>query len=107
METVAPFAEAIEEIKKAGADSVRLCFQCGKCDVVCPWNRVRDFSIRRIVREANFGLPEIELDARRLVFDRQLAQSGDVRCDRGDQRFELVAQCRETRLGARQVDRPR
>jgi len=60
VETVAPFAEAIEEIKKAGCATSGLCFQCGKCDVYCPWNRVRDFSIRRIVREADFGLPEIE-----------------------------------------------
>jgi Fe-S oxidoreductase len=60
VETVAPFAEAIEEIKKGGADSTRLCFQCGKCDVYCPWNRVRSFSIRKIIREATFGLTEIE-----------------------------------------------
>ena len=62
METVAPFAEAIEEIRKAGADSCGLCFQCGKCDVYCPWNMVRDFSIRKIIREATFGLTEIEGD---------------------------------------------
>ena len=62
MQTVAPFAEAIEEIRKAGADSSRLCFQCGKCDVYCPWNTVRDFSIRKIIREATFGLTEIEGD---------------------------------------------
>jgi len=60
VEVVAPFIEAIEEIKKAGCATSGLCFQCGKCDVYCPWNRVRDFSIRRIVREADFGLPEIE-----------------------------------------------
>ncbi|MBU0657151.1 MAG: (Fe-S)-binding protein [Gammaproteobacteria bacterium] len=60
METVAPFAEAIEEIKKAGAESCRLCYQCGKCDVYCPWNKVRIFSIRKIIREAAFGLTEIE-----------------------------------------------
>ena len=60
MDTVAPFAEAIEEIRKAGAESTRLCFQCGKCDVYCPWNTVRDFSIRKIIREATFGLTEIE-----------------------------------------------
>ena len=60
MQTVAPFAEAIEEIRKAGAESSRLCFQCGKCDVYCPWNTVRDFSIRKIIREATFGLTEIE-----------------------------------------------
>jgi Fe-S oxidoreductase len=62
LQTVAPFAEAIEEIKKAGAESSRLCFQCGKCDVYCPWNTVRDFSIRKIIREATFGLTEIEGD---------------------------------------------
>jgi Fe-S oxidoreductase len=62
LQTVAPFAEAIEEIRKAGADSSRLCFQCGKCDVYCPWNKVRDFSIRKIIREATFGLTEIEGD---------------------------------------------
>jgi Fe-S oxidoreductase len=60
VETVAPFIEAIEEIREAGAQSSRFCYQCGKCDVYCPWNRVRAFSIRRIVREAAFGLPEIE-----------------------------------------------
>ena len=60
METVSPFKEVIEEIKEAGDDVSKLCFQCGKCDAVCPWNRVRDFSIRRIIREANFGLSEIE-----------------------------------------------
>ncbi len=62
MEVYEPFKEAIEEINKAGGERTKLCFQCGKCDSVCPWNRVRNFSIRRIVREANFGLSEIEKD---------------------------------------------
>ena len=60
METVAPFKEVIEEIKEAGGDAFRFCFQCGLCDTVCPWNRVREFSIRKIIREATFGLTEIE-----------------------------------------------
>ena len=60
METVAPFAEIIEEIKRAGAGTCELCYQCGKCDVVCPWNRVRKFSMRKIMREATFGLTEVE-----------------------------------------------
>ena len=41
METVAPFIEVIDEIKEAGGDAFKLCFQCGLCDTVCPWNRVR------------------------------------------------------------------
>ncbi len=60
METVAPFKEVIDEIKDAGGDIYKLCFQCGKCDTVCPWNKVRDFSMRRIIRQAAFGLSEIE-----------------------------------------------
>lgn len=62
METVAPIAEIIAEVRAAGGQSARGCFQCGKCDVVCPWNRVRRFSIRKIVRQALLGLPEIELE---------------------------------------------
>ncbi len=62
METQAPFLEVIDEIKEAGGDAFKHCFQCGLCDTVCPWNRVRDFSMRRIIREATFGLTEIEGD---------------------------------------------
>ncbi len=60
MEPVTPFIEVLEEIRECGGDTYRLCFQCGKCDVVCPWNQVRNFSIRKIIREASFGLTEIE-----------------------------------------------
>ncbi|MEA1967621.1 MAG: (Fe-S)-binding protein [Thermodesulfobacteriota bacterium] len=60
METIAPFIEVIDEIKEAGGEVFKLCFQCGLCDTVCPWNNVRTFSIRKIIREAAFGLTEIE-----------------------------------------------
>lgn len=60
METVAPFKEVIAEIKASGGDAVKFCYQCGKCDTVCPWNRVRKFSMRKLIREATFGLSEIE-----------------------------------------------
>ena len=60
MEIVAPFKDAIDAIKETGGEAFKLCYQCGLCDTVCPWNRVRDFSMRNIVRQAAFGLPEIE-----------------------------------------------
>jgi Fe-S oxidoreductase len=60
VETVAPFKEVIDEILEAGGEAFRLCFQCGLCDTVCPWNRVRQFSIRKIIRQATFGLTEID-----------------------------------------------
>ncbi|MFH0729246.1 MAG: Fe-S oxidoreductase, partial [Pseudomonadota bacterium] len=40
METVAPFKEVVVEIKEAGGEAFKYCFQCGLCDTVCPWNRV-------------------------------------------------------------------
>jgi Fe-S oxidoreductase len=60
VETIAPFIEVIDEIKAAGGEVFKLCFQCGLCDVVCPWNKVRNFSMRKIIREAAFGLSEVE-----------------------------------------------
>ncbi|MCP4298478.1 MAG: (Fe-S)-binding protein [Proteobacteria bacterium] len=60
METLAPFKEVVDEISEAGGKAYKRCFQCGMCDSVCPWNRVKNFSIRKIVREATFGVSEIE-----------------------------------------------
>ena len=60
MENVADYKEIVDVIKASGGDAFKRCFQCGLCDVVCPWNRVRDFSMRKIVRQATFGLTEIE-----------------------------------------------
>jgi len=60
VETVADYKEIIDAIKASGGDAFKLCYQCGLCDVVCPWNRVRAFSMRKLVREATFGLTDIE-----------------------------------------------
>jgi Fe-S oxidoreductase len=62
LETKTPFIEILDEIKAVGGDAYRFCFTCGTCDAVCPWNNVRNFSIRKIIREAAFGLTEIESD---------------------------------------------
>jgi Fe-S oxidoreductase len=60
VETVAPLQEIIDVIKESGGEAFKLCYQCGLCDTVCPWNRVRSFSMRKLIREATFGLTEIE-----------------------------------------------
>jgi Fe-S oxidoreductase len=62
VETVAPLKEIVDVIKESGGDAFKLCYQCGLCDTVCPWNRVRTFSMRKIIREATFGLTDIESD---------------------------------------------
>lgn len=60
MEVVTPFKEAQEEIRESGGEATRFCFQCGKCDTLCPWNRVGTFSVRRLMREATLGIAEVE-----------------------------------------------
>jgi Fe-S oxidoreductase len=60
VETVTPLKEIIEVIKASGGEAFKLCYQCGMCDTVCPWNKVRPFSMRKLIRQAAFGLTEIE-----------------------------------------------
>jgi len=60
VENVADYKEIVDVIKASGGDAFKRCFQCGLCDVVCPWNRVRVFSMRKVVRQATFGMTDIE-----------------------------------------------
>ena len=86
VETVAPLAEIVEEIKKAGGEAFKVCYQCGKCDVVCPWNRVRAFSIRKIIRQATFGLPEIEFED---IWRCTTCGTCPAECPRGVEQIEV------------------
>jgi Fe-S oxidoreductase len=86
VETVAPFKEAIDAIKQAGGEAFKYCYQCGLCDSVCPWNRVREFSIRKIVRQATFGLPEIEGED---IWRCTTCGTCPSRCPRGVKQIEI------------------
>ncbi len=60
MENIADYKEIVEVLKDQGGEAFKYCYQCGLCDTVCPWNRVRAFSMRKLIRQATFGLTEIE-----------------------------------------------
>ncbi len=62
METLplSPFKVVIDGIKEAGGDTDKFCYQCGKCETVCPWNRVRKFFVRRIINQAKLGVAPFE-----------------------------------------------
>ncbi|HHU77129.1 MAG TPA: (Fe-S)-binding protein [Firmicutes bacterium] len=62
MEIESPFKEIVDEIQELGGDAIKYCYQCGKCDTVCPWNKVTNFSMRKLIRESTFGITEIELE---------------------------------------------
>jgi Fe-S oxidoreductase len=60
VENLTDYKEIVEVIKANGGEAFKLCYQCGLCDTVCPWNKVRSFSMRKIIRQATFGLTDIE-----------------------------------------------
>lgn len=60
VEIVAPLKEAEDALKDAGSGEFDLCFQCGLCTVSCPWNTVRTFIPHKIMRQAQFGLVDLE-----------------------------------------------
>ncbi|MCX7703193.1 MAG: (Fe-S)-binding protein [Planctomycetota bacterium] len=60
MEVVSPFLDGRDMIKEAGGDVFRLCYQCGTCTGLCPWNRVSALNIRRAMHEAALGVLNIE-----------------------------------------------
>jgi Fe-S oxidoreductase len=83
---VAPIKEISDLIKENGGDSFQYCYQCGICDVVCPWNRVRQFSMRKIVRQATLGLTDIEQED---IWRCTTCGTCPQRCPRGVNQIEL------------------
>jgi Fe-S oxidoreductase len=96
LETTTPFAEIVDEIRKAGGEAYKYCYQCGKCDVVCPWNRVRNFSIRKIVWQATLGVPDIEQED---IWRCTTCGSCPSHCPRGVEQIEVGVAVRRVAAG--------
>ena len=84
--TLSEYKEIREFIEEKG-DPFKLCFQCGKCDASCPWNRVTNFSMRKLIREASFGLTEIESEE---IWRCTTCGRCTVYCPRGVNQTEVV-----------------
>jgi Fe-S oxidoreductase len=91
-ETTAPFQEGIELIKEAGGASFKLCYQCGLCDAVCPLNLVKSFLVTKIVRQAYFGLSEIENDE---IWQCTTCLNCTARCPRGVEITDIITSVRK------------
>ena len=60
MTVVTPYMEAADIIEEAGGRTFRSCYQCGLCTDLCPWNRVRDFLVYRLIAESRLGIVDFE-----------------------------------------------
>ncbi|MFC1925083.1 (Fe-S)-binding protein [Chloroflexota bacterium] len=61
VEILTPFKDITEFIEESGSDAFKDCFQCGRCETYCPWNRTgRRFDVRRIIHESQLGIVAVE-----------------------------------------------
>jgi len=60
MQPVTPLKEVVDIVKEEGGEILKLCYQCGTCTAVCPWNKVRSFIVRRIMHQGQLGLIDFE-----------------------------------------------
>ena len=60
MAPLVPLTKVVDLINEAGGEELKLCYQCGLCSGVCPWNKVRTFLVRRIMRQAQLGLVDFD-----------------------------------------------
>jgi len=50
--------QSIEKLKELSGESVKLCMQCATCTGMCPMAQEMDFSPRKVMHMAQFGLAE-------------------------------------------------
>lgn len=55
-----PLLEVTEALIEAGGQALLECLGCGTCTGVCPWGLVREYPVRRMIRQAALGLEGFE-----------------------------------------------
>lgn len=55
-----PFKMVVDGLKESGGDADKFCYQCGRCDTMCPWNNVRNFYVRKLINQSKFGVVPFE-----------------------------------------------
>jgi len=102
MTPVTPLKEAVDIVNEEGGEILKLCYQCGTCTAVCPWNRVRDFIVRRIMHQGQLGLIDFEDEA---VWLCATCNNCVKRCPRGVEIIDVMRALRRavTELGIARV----
>jgi Fe-S oxidoreductase len=102
MSAVTPLKEVADIISEEGGEALRLCYQCGTCTAACPWNRVRDFMVRRIMRQGQLGVTDFEDEA---IWLCATCNNCVKRCPRGVEIIDVMRALRRavTELGVARV----
>ncbi len=91
MEALAPFPEVTEAIAQVAGQTLKICIQCGTCTGLCPWNLVKEFSPRGMIRLAQLGLEGFESEA---LWNCVTCNTCVQKCPRGVQIIDVVRSMR-------------
>ena len=91
MEAVTPFLEVTDAIKELGGEDLEKCMQCATCTGVCPWNLVKYFSPRGMIRLAQFGLEGFESED---LWNCVTCNTCVINCPRGLEIIDIIRSMR-------------
>ena len=91
MKAVTPFLEVTDAIKELGGGDLEKCMQCGTCTGVCPWNLVKYFSPRGMIRLAQFGLEGFESED---LWNCVTCNTCVINCPRGLEIIDIIRSMR-------------
>jgi len=91
MKAVTPFLEVTDAIKELGGQDLDKCMQCGTCTGVCPWNLVKYFSPRGMIRLAQFGLEGFESED---LWNCVTCNTCVINCPRGLKIIDIIRSMR-------------
>ncbi len=74
--------QAIEKLNELSGESVKLCMQCATCTGMCPMALEMDFSPRKVMHMAQFGLME-KLAGINTYWKCASCHACSVKCPRG------------------------
>lgn len=91
-----PVWETVDVLLEEGGEALKLCYQCGLCSGVCPWNLVRSFRVRGIIHQAQLGLVDFEDDDLWLCVTCGACVK---QCPRGVELIDIIRALRRTIVG--------
>lgn len=101
-QVVSPDVEIRDIIKEQGGEIAELCYQCGTCTAVCPWNRVRSFPVRELMHRAQLGLIDFEDEN---LWACVMCNNCVLKCPRGVRQVDIMRAFRRimTEMGVGKV----
>lgn len=60
MQVITPMKETTDILVEEGGDILKMCYQCGLCTGVCPWNQLTTFELRKLIHKTQLGTVDFE-----------------------------------------------